>query len=179
MFGSTQALAARSSWQFEHAFEGQSIALSGGIASGFGTAGYSGSVSNYTATSDGNILTVRYSGSGTGVFFMQNPLWNSQAKDATGWTWETRFRVISATNNGPAFTVRIGDGEDADQDILSIYPNSIRSNSAPDELNDTVDLTSAFHILRVAQSAGSQVFNVWLDNQLLSSYTTNGLSTRG
>ncbi len=152
--------------------------VSGGVASGFGSTGLSGSDSNYTLTSDGNILDANGLTPNVGVLFLQSPIWNANALNANGWTWEMSFKVIGVKAS-TAFNLRIGDAENSashPQDIFAFGLNSI-SNSGVPALHVSEDLTSAFHVFRVAQAANSDEFNVWLDGSLIGDYTlTSGFS---
>ena len=99
------------------------------------------------------------------------PNWNLPAGNfldsATGWTWETRFRIDAA--NDPDRGVWEIFLRDNDSDFAATRIHFLASGIDPDSDGNGVnalvaaDLTDGFHVVRGAVEGGTNLTTVWLD----------------
>ena len=162
-------IAAKDSSEFTYKYEGDAITQDGTTASGFGNTDYAGSMTGSTLVSDGNILSVTTTG--PSVLYLQNSTWIAQAVGSVGWTWEASIKMANLASN--TLNLRVGDGDDADlEDIFIWWPDRMRS--AWTDGWGVMDTTDGFHTYRVAQAANSDLYNVWIDGQLVTEYDFSG-----
>lgn len=159
------SLPKKDSSKFEYRYEGQSPMMvhAGRVHLG---AGYYGPLEGASVRSDGGQATI--TSPEPGGLFLQNPLWETDADDTGGWTWEIRLKV-PATNTRRSFQVRIGDAPASDshpQIGLQFGPDRIQG------FNGTVfvdcDLAEDFVTLRIAQAPGKDDYLIWLDDRAVT-----------
>jgi hypothetical protein len=167
---------------FPFKYEGDAASLAT-----FGNTGYSGGTSGYTLTGDSpspGILDVSFDPAHANpglIVYLQSPTYVATAQDATGWTWETSFRLKA--NSGPSnaatgrFTLRIGDnaGQDA---IFEFLESGSVTQFGAGEIGNIGSFTDAQHVVRVAQEPASASYNLWVDGNLISD-TLAGSFTNG
>lgn len=153
---------------FLYKYEGDAITQNGSTASGFGNTGYAGSMTGSTLVSDGDVLSVATTG--PGVLYLQNSMWDTEAEriaiNSSGWTWEARMKIKSATGYA-AFYLRIGD--DATNEEIFMWTLDRMRGYSTDGWG-LLNTTDTFHVYRVSQAPNSNVLNVWIDGVLASEH---------
>ncbi len=93
---------------------------------------------------------------------------------STGWTWETRFRIDSANETGPAgnsvweIFMRDNDGGSLSATRIQFYAAGIGRDSYSSGLNPEklFDLTDDFHVIRGVVEGGTNNTSVWINGYL-------------
>ena len=95
---------------------------------------------------------------------------------ANGWTFETRVKVNSNRRDGFTFLAGAEPVETASRAWLNIQSDGQTwGGSGTVDLGDATN-SDDFHIFRVAQTPGQDLFSVWRDGVLLSDKLTCGWS---
>lgn len=160
---------------FAFKYEGDAASLAT-----FGNTGYAGGTDGYILTGDSpspGLLDVSIdNGSLTPglIVYLQSSNWSATATDATGWTWEASLRMKTGQ-----FVVRIGDAADP-HTILTINSNGQINNFFTGRVATLPSTTDALHTYRVAQSATSGQYDLWIDGSYVTSLKGNSqLGTGG
>jgi hypothetical protein len=144
----------------------------------WGNTGYSGGTSGYTLTGDSpspGILDVSIDNSAANpglIVYLQSPVFEATALDATGWTWESSFRLKANSGPGGAangrFTIRIGDNAGSDVIFEFLESGSITKFGSATEIGNIGSATDMQHVFRIAQAPNSNDYSLWVDGNLIS-----------
>ena len=142
---------------FDYKFEGDTA-----IPAGYTPA------NSASGSSDGDIFTfvsVPYE------YYMSDD-WATAAAETTGWTCEMRFKVGTDNPNDYHLNmeiVSVEDNPEAKKHIIMIKPAEISLYGKG--TISTIDMTSDFHTLRIAQEANNSVYEFWVDGEHAGSFT--------
>ena len=161
-------LQAMHSIKFEYSYEGTNPLLIRADRIHLGAGYYSRQFRPEGTTFDSNGCEASFNNRHQGGLLLHNPLWESDADHAGGWTWESRMKV-AASSTGQCFQVCLGDAHSTTPHPhfgVQVWPNRIQG------FNGTVlartDLTSNFVTLRIAQKPDSDEYLIWIDGEFVS-----------
>ncbi|WP_218931920.1 hypothetical protein [Adhaeretor mobilis] len=112
-----------------------------------------------------------------GGLVLYNPLWETDAEDAGGWTWEARLKIPHSSNS-TGLHLRIGDAQIGDNRPhlgLKLLPNRLLGFKGTELIK--ADFTSEFVTLRIAQQPSEDRFLIWRDGNPLEVELSDELLT--